>query len=176
MSERLGLDRLRASVLVTLGAARMNIHGAKAGQDELRRGLELALVLNDSGSVQRAYNNIGEGRWIAMETDALVPLYGEARRFAERFANAWALRWIDAQTAVAHLYLGHWDEAGRITRRYLESLGGESDYLESQVRLLLPGGEARAGPAALPEEQDRAGRLGNRSEAHALDHQRKPGA
>ena len=136
MSERLGLDRLRASVLVTLGAARMNIHGAKAGQDELRRGLELALVLNDSGSVQRAYNNIGEGRWIAMETDALVPLYGEARRFAERFANAWALRWIDAQTAVAHLYLGHWDEAGRITRRYLESLGGESDYLESQVRLL----------------------------------------
>src|SRR5205807_2749982 len=137
MAERLGLDRLRASVLVTLGAARVNIHGPNVGQDELQRGLEIALALNDSSSVQRAYNNIGEGRWIAMDSDALLPLYGEARRFAERFANAWALRWIDAQTAVTHLYLGQWNEAERITRRYLENLGGESDYLESQVRLLV---------------------------------------
>src|SRR5438445_607764 len=47
---------------------------------------------------------------------------------------------------------------------------------ELQIRLLGTGGKAGAGPTALPEEDDRAGSLGDGGEAEAFRHQRKPGA
>jgi class 3 adenylate cyclase/tetratricopeptide (TPR) repeat protein len=53
LAESLGLDRFRASVLITMGTA-------GAGASEIEQGLAIAKQVNDSDQITRGYNNLGE--------------------------------------------------------------------------------------------------------------------
>src|SRR5438445_7501422 len=69
MAEALGLDRLRASALITSGT-----HG-EGGLELLERGLELAIAINDVQQIQRGYNNLGEERLRLGHVAVVGPLY-----------------------------------------------------------------------------------------------------
>jgi class 3 adenylate cyclase/tetratricopeptide (TPR) repeat protein len=128
LAESLGLDRFRASVLITMGTA-----GGTA--DEIEQGLEIAKRVNDIQQTTRGYNNLAEALLEGGEFGAVGPLYDAARGTAERFGHRLALRWLDAQEGIYRYYTGDWDSAAGHLDRYLAEVeSGSPHYLESAAR------------------------------------------
>ena len=128
LAESLGLDRFRASVLITIGTA-------EGTANEIEQGLEIAKRVNDIQQTTRGYNNLAETLLEAGDLAAVRPLYEAARTTAERFGNRLALRWLDAQEGGYRYYVGDWDAAEPILDGYLAEVeSGSPHYLESAAR------------------------------------------
>jgi class 3 adenylate cyclase/tetratricopeptide (TPR) repeat protein len=128
LAESLGLDRFRASVLITMGTA-----GGTA--NEIEQGLEIAKKVNDIQQTTRGYNNLAEALLEAGDVAAVRPLYEAARSNAERFGHRLALRWLDAQEGVYRYYIGDWDVATPLLDEYLAEVeSGSPHYMESAAR------------------------------------------
>ena len=128
LTESLGLDRLRASVLITMG-------GAGGTTSEIEQGLELAKQVNDIQQMTRGYNNLAEALMDAGHVMEVGPLYEAARSNAERFGHKLALRWLDAQEGAYRYYVGDWDAATPLLDAFLAEVeSGSPHYMEAAAR------------------------------------------
>jgi len=128
LAESLGLDRFRASVLITMGTA-----GGTA--NEIEQGLEIAIQLNDIQQTTRGYNNLSEALMDDGDFPAVGPLYDSAREMAQRFGHRLALRWLAAQEGSYRYYVGDWDVALRLLDGFLAEVdSGSPHYMESVAR------------------------------------------
>ncbi|MFY9579340.1 MAG: AAA family ATPase, partial [Gaiellaceae bacterium] len=127
MAESLGLDRLRASALITIG-----IHG-EGGLEQLERGLELALAINDVQQIQRGYNNLGEERLRLGHVAMVGSLYEELRRTTDRLGVRFL--WQDAQEAAYYYITGKWDRAESLADSFVAAIeAGSRHYQEASAR------------------------------------------
>jgi tetratricopeptide (TPR) repeat protein len=128
LAESLGLERFRASVLITMGSA-------GGGASEIEQGLEIAKQVNDIMQITRGYNNLAEALLEAGDLSDVRPLYEAARSTAERFGHRLALRWVGAQEGAYLYYIGDWDAATHSLDEYLADVdSGSPHYLESIAR------------------------------------------
>jgi len=128
LAESLGLDRFRASVLITMGTA-------GGTPREIEQGLEIAKQVNDIQQTTRGYNNLAEALIDAGHVMEVGPLYEAARINAERFGHRLALRWLDAQEGAYRYYIGDWDAATSLLDAYLAEVeSGSPHYMESVAR------------------------------------------
>jgi tetratricopeptide (TPR) repeat protein len=117
LAEELGLDRFRASVLITIGTA-----GGE--MEELEQGIEIAQRVKDIEQLTRGYNNLAELVLETGEIAAAGPLYEAARSVAARFGHTLALRWLDAQEGVYFYVTGDWDRSGDLLDAYVAEVEG----------------------------------------------------
>jgi hypothetical protein len=93
LAEALGLDEVRASVLITNGMGR-TLSGDPQGTADLQRGLEIALAGNFPTSAVRGYSNLSHA---AQSVDGDLAeglrLALEAEQVAQRFGTRALLRW-----------------------------------------------------------------------------------
>jgi class 3 adenylate cyclase len=131
MAEQFGLDRLRASGLVTLGT----MPGADLAV--IRSGIEIAVRTNDVQQIQRGHNNLAEGLWIEGDIRGALDSYAAARRSTLRLGGPALLRWLDAAEAFGFHCIGEWDRALALLDGYLaESDTGATHYQDQLARLL----------------------------------------
>jgi class 3 adenylate cyclase len=131
MAEQFGLDRLRASGLVTLGT----IPGTDLAV--IRSGIEIALRMDDVQQIQRGYNNLAEQMWIGGDIQGALDSYEAARRSTRRLGGRGLLRWLDAQQGFSFHCVGEWDSALALLDGFLaESDAGAPHYQDHLVRLL----------------------------------------
>ena len=129
MAEALGLDRLRASALITIG-----IHG-EGGLELLERGLELAIALNDVQQIQRGYNNLGEERLRLGHVAGVGALYEDERRTTDRLGVRFL--WQDAQEATYYYMTGKWDRSESLANSFLAAVeAGSPHYQEAAARYM----------------------------------------
>jgi tetratricopeptide (TPR) repeat protein len=128
LADTLGLDRFRASVLITMGTA-------GGTTNEIEEGLEIATRFNDIQQTTRGFNNLSEALMDDGDFSAVGPLYDSAREMAQRFGHRLALRWLDAQEGAYRYYIGDWDLAMRHLDGFLEEVdSGAPHYMESTGR------------------------------------------
>jgi len=128
LTESLGLDRFRASVLITMGAA-------GGTEKEIEQGLEIAKQVNDIQQTTRGYNNLAEAVIEAGHVMEVGLLYEAARSNAERFGHRLSLRWLNAQEGAYRYYVGDWDLATPLLDRYIAEVeSGSPHYMESAAR------------------------------------------
>ena len=131
MAERFGLDRLRASGLVTLGTM------PDTDIAVIKRGIEIALRMDDVQQIQRGYNNLGERMWTEGDLEGALESYEAGRRSTYRLGGHALLRWLDAQQAWAFHCVGEWDPALALLDGFLaESDAGALHYQDQLARLL----------------------------------------
>jgi len=131
MAERFGLDRLRASGLVTLGTM------PDTDIAVIKRGIEIALRMDDVQQIQRGYNNLAERMWTEGDLEGALESYEAGRRSTYRLGGHALLRWLDAQQAWAFHCVGEWDPALALLDGFLaESDAGALHYQDQLARLL----------------------------------------
>jgi len=131
MAERFGLDRLRASGLVTLGTM------PDTDLAVIKRGIEIALRMDDVQQIQRGYNNLAERMWSDGDLQGALDSYEAGRRSTHRLGGHAILRWLDAQQAWAFHCVGEWDPALALLDGFLaESDAGALHYQDQLARLL----------------------------------------
>ena len=136
MADALGLERLQASVLITIGTARGNRGEFDEGIEQLQRGLELALRIKEPQHVQRGYNNLAQLRSKLGEYERVPELYVAARGFVEEYGLG-GLRWIAGQQATVAHAMGDWATAQRLTDDFLDTAAAaEPHYMDAQVRVV----------------------------------------
>jgi class 3 adenylate cyclase len=131
MTEEFGLDRLRASGLVTLGTL--------PGTDlaVIKSGIEIALRTNDVQQIQRGYNNLAEEMWTGGDVEGALESYAAARASTRRLGGRALLRWVDVQQAFGFHCVGDWDRASTLLDAFLaESDAGAAHYQDALARLL----------------------------------------
>jgi tetratricopeptide (TPR) repeat protein len=135
MAEALGLERVEASALITVGTAQGNAGDVEGGIERVQRGLELARRLREPQHVQRGYNNIAQLRSMSGEIRSLVEVYRAARLYVEEYGLAGGLRWLVAQQATNSWELGDWASADRFIDEFF-TRADEPHYLEPQVLVI----------------------------------------
>jgi class 3 adenylate cyclase len=131
MAEEFGLDRLRASGVVTLGTL--------PGTDlaVLKSGIDIALRANDVQQIQRGYNNLAEGMWIEGDLQGALDSYEAGRRSTHRLGGRALLRWLDAQQGWAFHCVGDWDRGLVLVDEFLaESEAGAPHYQDQLARFV----------------------------------------
>jgi class 3 adenylate cyclase/tetratricopeptide (TPR) repeat protein len=135
MTEELGLDELRAHTLITIGTSRALI-GDLGGLVDLERAVELARQANSAQS-SRALNNLASTTAHLGNLERAFELYAEARREAERFGHAVALRWLEGERVAEYYWRGLWDEALQTADAHLvESAAGTTSIQELETLLV----------------------------------------
>jgi class 3 adenylate cyclase len=128
LAEELGLDRFRASILITIGTA-------GGGAAAIERGIEIARGVNDIEQLTRGYNNLGE---LVLEEGQVAragELYDAARAAAARFGHWLGTRWLDAQEGIHYYYAGDWERSQTLLDAYLAEVErGLPHYMESSAR------------------------------------------
>ena len=120
LCERLGLDEVAASVLISAGPCRLDVSGADDAVADLERGIALARAV-DSPEAARGYGNLHE---VYMAVGDLPAAY-QARRAGMELAGHFGLRlyhrWLRIE-ALEELYLtgGDWDELLARSEEFLD--------------------------------------------------------
>jgi class 3 adenylate cyclase/tetratricopeptide (TPR) repeat protein len=134
LAESLGLDEIRANVLITIGTAR-SLAGAGGGREEVQRGLEIALAGNWLDAAIRGYTNLSflSGGLVGELGEALR-LNLEAEHVAERLGSVLRQRYARGNTIALWLEVGEWDRCLRAADEFLarsQELGPH--YMDSEV-------------------------------------------
>jgi class 3 adenylate cyclase/tetratricopeptide (TPR) repeat protein len=131
MAERFGLERLRASGLVSLGTM------PDVDPAVIRSGIEIALRTNDVQQIQRGYNNLAERMWIEGNVQGALDSYDAGRLSTSRLGGRALLRWFDAQQGFGFHVVGEWDRAFAFLDGFLaESDAGALHYQDQLARLV----------------------------------------
>lgn len=133
IAAELGLERLQASALITIGTIDSLTKGEAI---ELRCGLDLALRINDRRQIVRGYSNLGEHLARHGDFGAVGPVYDELRQTLEQRVGPAISQWMDAQHGTYYYYLGDWARAAPLLDRVLAWVeSGQRHYQEPVARL-----------------------------------------
>jgi tetratricopeptide (TPR) repeat protein len=133
IAEALGLDELRAHVLISSGTVRAG-QGDERGLDQLAQGLEIARTGNWLFAMNRGATNLGAQREVRGRTREALAAFQEAMRAAERMGSLAQWRLARANLIEPWLESGDWELAGPAADEFLadsERLGGH--YVDAAV-------------------------------------------
>jgi tetratricopeptide (TPR) repeat protein len=134
IAERLGLDHITASALVTLGTARGMLHGGEdEGKRELERGIELAARNNAVQQLQRGYVNLAEVYWRHDQLDDAAELLREARRAGREFGDPYLQRWLDTEQSEVAYLMGQWSEAEEQANAFVADVEAGLPYTTESI-------------------------------------------
>jgi tetratricopeptide (TPR) repeat protein len=140
LAEALGLDELRAHLLITVGTARGNA-GDPEGLGAIERGLQSARAGRWFDAIVRGCSNLGTQLGRNGHLRQALELSLEAQEAAERLGSAVQVRWTRGNRIEWWIETGHWDRAAPEADRYLADsawLGaGHDDPLVALVRACL---------------------------------------
>ena len=146
MAERLGLERLRVTILSSsVGLLRLG-RGDRGGLADLELAVELAEELS-SPEVVRARMNLATVLVDSGELSRAFEVYEAGRRSAARFGEVYRARWLRAEQALEFFWTGRWEEARtRIDDFIAEVEAGSSHYMATvclalRARLRLASGD-----------------------------------
>jgi len=135
LAEALGLDEVRASVLITNGTGRV-IAGDPDGVADIRRGLEIALAGNFLFSAVRGYSNLAHVvQGVHGDLHEGLRLALEAEKVAHRSGAKSGLRWTSGALIGFWFEMGDWDRCAPAAEGFLaESAALGPHYYDSYVR------------------------------------------
>ncbi|MGH3091601.1 MAG: AAA family ATPase [Gaiellaceae bacterium] len=146
MAERLGLDRLRVTILSSsVGMLRLG-RGDREGLADLERAVELAEELN-SPEVVRARMNLASVLVDSGELSRAFEVYEAGRRSAVRFGEVYRARWLAAEQGLELFWTGRWEDAQRRVDDFIAEVEAGSQHymavvcLEVRARLRLARGD-----------------------------------
>jgi tetratricopeptide (TPR) repeat protein len=132
MADELGLEQLRAHTLNTLGMARFATGGDGAG--ELERSIEIATAINSPEGV-RSLKFLGATHALLGDLERSAELFARTRVAADRFHDAYNIRWLQAERALELYWSGDWDEALAIADEFVAAAEvGAPHYMEASCR------------------------------------------
>jgi DNA-binding SARP family transcriptional activator len=120
LCERLGLDEIAASVLISVGPCRLDLSSAEEAITDLEQGTALARGVS-SPEAARGYGNLHEVYMVVGNLPAAYQARRAGTELAERFGLRLYLRWLRIE-ALEELYLtgGHWDELLARSEEFLD--------------------------------------------------------
>ena len=135
LAEALGLDEVRAHVLITVGTVRA-LAGDPQGTANIKRGLEIALAGNILFAAIRGYSNLSHAaESVDGDLREGLRLALEAEKVAQRFGTKAALRWTRGTVVGFWFELGDWDRCARAADEFLaESATLGPHYYDAYVR------------------------------------------
>ena len=135
MAQELGLEDVKANVLITIGVARVMI-GDLEGWADLERAIAIGEQFN-SPELVRGYNNLASTHAALGDLEQAFGLYARARRAAERFGSIRALRYLEAERMDELYWLGGWEEAlARADQFVEEAERGLPHHREVDARII----------------------------------------
>src|SRR5438874_1724629 len=111
MAEELGLEELRAFVLMTIGTARGQA-GEPGALEALEQAAEAADAIDSPVSIQTRINLAAQLQ-LHGELSHCFEVQARARRDAERFGMRSDIRHLRAELIIEYYWRGRWDEASR---------------------------------------------------------------
>ncbi|HEX7270215.1 MAG TPA: hypothetical protein VF256_22705, partial [Streptosporangiaceae bacterium] len=135
LAEALGLDEVRASVLITIGMGR-TLAGDPQGTADVERGLEIALAGNFPTAAVRGYSNLSHtAESVAGDLAEGLRLALEAEKLAQRIGTKAMLRWTGGALIGLWFELGNWDQCARAADEFLaESASLGPHYFDTYIR------------------------------------------
>jgi class 3 adenylate cyclase len=135
LAEALGLDEVRAHVLITMGTGRV-ISGDPEGIADVRRGLDIALAGNFLFAAVRGYSNLAHvTQGVEGDLHEGLRLALEAEKVAQRFGTKAAVRWTLGALIGFWFEMGDWERCARAADGFLaESAALGPHYYDSYVR------------------------------------------
>ena len=133
--ERMGLDVLRARLLVTIGTSRVSL-GDADGIGDLEAAVELTRALSAFAPLHAATNNLADALFTVGKVSEAVSTYEELLESIERFGRDTDKRWARASMASLWACVGRWDDALRLADGYIAEIdAGSPHYLEPPCRV-----------------------------------------
>jgi class 3 adenylate cyclase len=135
LAEALGLDEVRAHVLITIGTGRA-LSGDPQSTADIKRGLEIALAGNILFAAIRGYSNLAHtAESVDGDLREGLRLALEAEKVAQRFGTKAGLRWTRGTIIGFWFELGDWDQCARAADEFLaESAALGPHYYDAYVR------------------------------------------
>jgi len=133
LEEQLGLEEVRAHVLITAGTGRA-IAGDPQGKADLQRGLEIALAGNFLVAAVRGYANLSTAQRVDGDLREAFRLALEAEKVAQRFGTKAAVRWTRGVLIGLWFELGDWDKCAPAADEFLaESAAAGPHYQDTGI-------------------------------------------
>jgi class 3 adenylate cyclase/tetratricopeptide (TPR) repeat protein len=130
LAEELGLDEVRASVLNTVGTARVS-GGDADGLADVEQSISISLAAN-SGECVRGYTNLAAVCLPLGRIEQALQAHADGMRAAERFGEEIGLGFLRGQWVGWLVLEGRWDEALSLADELIAaSQAGSPHYLES---------------------------------------------
>jgi hypothetical protein len=134
VANALELHELRADLLVTVGTALWQA-GDSSGEDDLERGLDIAIAQGALRVAERAYNNLANVMADKGDFRRHDELIADAEQLAEQLGMADMLRHLRAQKSSGLVDRGEWTAALRLADEFIaECEAGSPHIYESAVR------------------------------------------
>jgi class 3 adenylate cyclase/tetratricopeptide (TPR) repeat protein len=134
LAEQLGLDEVRADVLVTAGTGRAGA-GDPQGKADIQRGLEIALAGNFLAAAVRGYANLSTMLRVDGDLPEALRMALEAEKVSQRFGTNATARWTRGVLIALWFELGNWDKCGPAADEFLaESAALGPHYQDTWVR------------------------------------------
>jgi tetratricopeptide (TPR) repeat protein len=135
MARELGLEDVKAHVLITIGVARVMI-GDLEGWADLERAIAIGEEFN-SPEVVRGYNNLASTHAALGDLERAFGMQARARQAAERFGTIRALRYLEAERMDELYWLGSWEEALALADQFVEQAeSGLPHHREVDARII----------------------------------------
>jgi class 3 adenylate cyclase/tetratricopeptide (TPR) repeat protein len=133
LAEQLGIDDLRAQALDNVGVARL-ARGDHGARDDFELSLALAEAIRSPEST-RAYRFLASTLALQGELAPAFELFSRGRRAAERFGDAFEVRWLQAAFVSECYWQGRWDEAVERADAFIVAATTRSPhYMETACR------------------------------------------
>jgi class 3 adenylate cyclase/tetratricopeptide (TPR) repeat protein len=133
MSERFGLDEIRAQALISVGMARHQA-GDDGGTADLEAGIEVALASNHLGAAARGYQNLSVATNDAARE---IDLLERAEDLWLRLGDVEGARYPRSNRAGRLFACGRWDEALPLIDAFIaDCKAGRPHYQEGMARLV----------------------------------------
>jgi class 3 adenylate cyclase/tetratricopeptide (TPR) repeat protein len=135
LAEELGLDEVRADILMSVGVARWR-NGDFAGIADVERSVEIAQAANSPTAI-RGSNHLGFALFCMGEVERSSKLVDQAVRLAEHFGDIVQGRFISAgPKRVLQIRQGGWDDALEFANELVEEAErGSPYYHEAECRV-----------------------------------------
>jgi class 3 adenylate cyclase len=135
LAEQLGLDEVRAHVLITAGMGR-HLAGDPGGKADIERGLELARAGSFLAAAVRGYANLSTVLRVDGDLPGALRLALEADQVARRLGTRATLRWTRGGLIGLWFELGNWDKSWPAADEFLaESAALGPHYQDTWIRV-----------------------------------------
>src|SRR5262249_39118638 len=131
LAEELGLDDIRAKVLINIGSARGNA-GEIGGEADVQQGIQLAMEINFVPETIRGLNNLAAQYVIYGDPLRGAEVISEARTLSERYGHFGFLRFIEGGPEISGPYnSGEWDVAIQRADKFLRDVEAGSPHYQA---------------------------------------------
>ena len=132
MAEQLGLDDVRAVLLIVLGTARIAV-GDESGLADLEQSLAIGLELSLASHVHRTYHNLMESYRRMGRLEKSAEVLAAERRSDERFGLQQQLRWVLGEEAVDRYWRGDWETALASVDEFMAEVEAGSPHYQEPI-------------------------------------------